>query len=114
MSNPQMISQVFQTLLNAATEVGLAAAALFLAWAGFLYMTAGGSPRRMESAKDAAFAAIGGLAGCRLPPPPAPLGQKPPPPPTPHETQQEASPTHTAPPPPPPGHRPPPTRPCHR
>ena len=30
-----------------------------LAWAGFLYMTAGGSPRRMESAKDAAFAAIG-------------------------------------------------------
>jgi hypothetical protein len=25
-------------------------------------MTAGGSPRRMESAKDAAFAAIGGLA----------------------------------------------------
>ena len=47
---------------DAATKVGLAAAALFLAWAGFLYMTAGGSPRRMESAKDAAFAAIGGLA----------------------------------------------------
>src|SRR5438105_1044920 len=56
------IEDVFTALLNAATSVGLAAAALFLAWAGFLYMTASGSPRRMESAKDAAFAAIGGLA----------------------------------------------------
>jgi hypothetical protein len=56
------ISGLFTTLLNAATSIGLAAAALFLAWAGFLYMTAGGSPRRMETAKDAAFAAIGGLA----------------------------------------------------
>ena len=62
MTNPQMISALFDTLLDAATKIGLAAAALFLAWAGFLYMTAGGSPRRMESAKDAAFAAIGGLA----------------------------------------------------
>jgi Type IV secretion system pilin len=62
MSNPDAIIHVFKTLLEAATKVGLAAAALFLAWAGFLYMTAGGSPRRMESAKDAAFAAIGGLA----------------------------------------------------
>jgi hypothetical protein len=56
------IEKVFTALLNAATSVGLAAAALFLAWAGFLYMTASGSPRRMESAKDAAFAAVGGLA----------------------------------------------------
>ena len=56
------IENVFTALLNAATSVGLAAAALFLAWAGFLYMTASGSPRRMETAKDAAFAAIGGLA----------------------------------------------------
>jgi hypothetical protein len=62
MNNAQAIIQVFETLLDAATHVGLAAAALFLAWAGFLYMTASGSPRRMESAKDAAFAAIGGLA----------------------------------------------------
>jgi hypothetical protein len=62
MSNPESIVQLFKTLLDAATHVGLAAAALFLAWAGFLYMTASGSPRRMESAKDAAFAAIGGLA----------------------------------------------------
>ncbi len=62
MSNAQSIVNLFQSLLGVATSVGLAAAALFLAWAGFLYMTAGGSPRRMESAKDAAFAAIGGLA----------------------------------------------------
>ncbi len=62
MNNPQTIIILFDTLLDAAVHVGLAAAALFLAWAGFLYMTAGGSPRRMESAKDAAFAAIGGLA----------------------------------------------------
>ena len=56
MSNPQLISLAFETLLDAATKVGLAAAALFLAWAGFLYMTAGGSPRRMESAKDVSIA----------------------------------------------------------
>jgi hypothetical protein len=62
MNNPLPIIHLFEILLDAATSVGLAAAALFLAWAGFLYMTAGGSPRRMESAKDAAFAAIGGLA----------------------------------------------------
>ena len=62
MTNPQPIITLFDALLDVATKVGLAAAALFLAWAGFLYMTAGGSPRRMESAKDAAFAAIGGLA----------------------------------------------------
>jgi Type IV secretion system pilin len=62
MSGAPQIAEVFRTLLGAATSVGLAAAALFLAWAGFLYMTASGSPRRMETAKDAAFAAIGGLA----------------------------------------------------
>jgi hypothetical protein len=62
MTSPDTIISLFTTLLDAATKVGMAAAALFLAWAGFLYMTAGGSPRRMESAKDAAFAAIGGLA----------------------------------------------------
>ncbi len=56
------IINLFDTLTKTATQIGLAAAALFLAWAGFLYMTAGGSPRRMESAKDAAFAAVGGLA----------------------------------------------------
>ena len=56
------ITDLFTTLLGYATNIGLAAAALFLAWAGFLYMTASGSPRRMETAKDAAFAAIGGLA----------------------------------------------------
>ena len=62
MSDPTRIVELFTGLLTIATRVGMAAAALFLAWAGFLYMTAGGSPRRMESAKDAAFAAIGGLA----------------------------------------------------
>jgi hypothetical protein len=61
-SDPTKIIELFKNLLDIGTKVGLAAAALFLAWAGFLYMTAGGSPRRMESAKDAAFAAIGGLA----------------------------------------------------
>jgi Type IV secretion system pilin len=62
MSDPTKIVHMFEQLLDIATKVGFAAAALFLAWAGFLYMTAGGSPRKMESAKDAAFAAIGGLA----------------------------------------------------
>jgi hypothetical protein len=58
----EKIANMFTVLLEAATTVGLTAAAVCLAWAGFLYMTAGGSPRRMESAKDAAFAAVGGLA----------------------------------------------------
>ena len=58
----EQILKLFDSLLTVAMQLGMAAAALFLAWAGFLYMTAGGSPRRMESAKDAAFAAIGGLA----------------------------------------------------
>ena len=62
MADTTQIQAVFTALLNAATSVGLAAASLFLAWAGFLYMTASGSPRRMETAKDAAFAAVGGLA----------------------------------------------------
>lgn len=62
MPDTTAIQNVFTALLNAATSIGLTAAALFLAWAGFLYMTAGGSPRRMETAKDAAFAAVGGLA----------------------------------------------------
>ena len=56
------IVDLFTRLTEVARNVGLTAAGLFLAWAGFLYMTAGGSPRRMESAKDAAFAAVGGLA----------------------------------------------------
>jgi type IV secretion system pilin len=62
MANTEAIIGLFHSLLDVAVKIGLAAAALFLAWAGFLYMTAGGSPRRMETAKDAAFAAIGGLA----------------------------------------------------
>jgi hypothetical protein len=62
MAGINSITELFNTLLDDATRIGLAAAALFLAWAGFLYMTASGSPRRMETAKDAAFAAVGGLA----------------------------------------------------
>ncbi|HET6315180.1 MAG TPA: pilin [Chloroflexota bacterium] len=56
------VVNLFNNLVGVARTIGLSAAGLFLAWAGFLYMTAGGSPRRMESAKDAAFAAVGGLA----------------------------------------------------
>jgi hypothetical protein len=62
MAGLNSITDLFNALLDDATKIGLAAAALFLAWAGFLYMTASGSPRRMETAKDAAFAAVGGLA----------------------------------------------------
>ena len=61
-NDPHTITGLFDALLNIAKTIGISAAGLFLAWAGFLYMTAGGSPRRMESAKDAAFAAVGGLA----------------------------------------------------
>src|SRR5258708_20240906 len=62
MSDPQPIITLFQTLLDAATKIGLTAAALFLAWAGFLYMTAGGRPPRMERLKEAAIASNRRLA----------------------------------------------------
>ena len=58
----EAINNLFITLLNYATVVGVAASALCLAWAGYLYMFAGGSPHQMERGKSAMVNALAGLA----------------------------------------------------
>ena len=57
----EAINNLFITLLNYATVVGVAASALCLAWAGYLYMFAGGSPHQMERGNSAAWGAVAGL-----------------------------------------------------
>lgn len=56
------ITQLFQNLLGTGTAVGMAVCAVFVALAGFQYMTAGGNTRALESAKQSLFSALIGLA----------------------------------------------------
>ncbi len=57
----EQINALFTNLLNITTGVAVAVAACFLAWGAIVYMTAGGSPRQMESGKQAITNAIIGL-----------------------------------------------------
>lgn len=56
------INQLFGNLLTTGSTVAAVVAAFFVMWSGFQYMTAGGNPRQMESAKQAFFNALAGLA----------------------------------------------------
>lgn len=56
------INTLFENLLNIGTGVGVAVAAFFVMWGAFLYMSAAGSPRQMESGKSAIVNALAGLA----------------------------------------------------
>jgi Type IV secretion system pilin len=56
------INTLFENLLNIGTGVGVAVAAFFVMWGAFLYMSAAGSPRQMESGKSAMVNALAGLA----------------------------------------------------
>jgi hypothetical protein len=56
------IIKVFDSLLNAGALVSVAATAFFLMLAGFQYMSAGGSARTAQSAKDSLYNALIGLA----------------------------------------------------
>jgi len=62
MNGVDQINRLFETLLNAGAAVGATAAAFWLMWGAFVYMSAGGSPRQMESGKAAMQNALIGLA----------------------------------------------------
>jgi hypothetical protein len=56
------INSFFTTLLNIGVGVAVTVSACFLMWGAFLYMSAGGSPRQMETGKAAMLNALLGLA----------------------------------------------------
>lgn len=56
------INALFTNLLNIGVGVAVTVAAFFILWGGFLYMSAGGSPRQMEQGKSAIVNALAGLA----------------------------------------------------
>ena len=58
----EAINSLFENLLTIFFNVAVAAAAVFLAWGGFIYMSASGNPRQTESGKAAIVNAIIGLA----------------------------------------------------
>jgi hypothetical protein len=58
----EQINGLFGNLLNIGVGVAVTVAAFFLMWGAFQYMSAGGSPRQMESGKSAMFNAVAGLA----------------------------------------------------
>ena len=60
------IITLFQNLVTIGTDIGIPACAFFFAWGAYKYMSAGGSPRGMESGKTAMTNALMGLAGVML------------------------------------------------
>ena len=58
----EAINGLFSNLLSIGLGVAVTVAAFFLMWGAFMYMSAGGSPRQMESGKSAMVNAIAGLA----------------------------------------------------
>jgi hypothetical protein len=56
------INALFDNLLTVGAGIGVTACAFFLMWGAFVYMSAGGSPRQMESGKSAMLNALLGLA----------------------------------------------------
>ena len=58
----QAITQLFTSLLRTGVAVGAVVCAFFLMWSGYQWMSAGGNARQMESAKQALFNALAGLA----------------------------------------------------
>ncbi len=55
------ITALFSRLLNIGLTVAVSVSAFFLMWGAFVYMSAGGSPRQMESGKAAMLNALVGL-----------------------------------------------------
>ena len=58
----QQVNALFTSLLNVGVGVGVTVAAFFLMWGAFMYMSAAGSPRQMETGKAAMINALAGLA----------------------------------------------------
>lgn len=57
----EAVNGLFTNLLNIGLGAAVTVAAFFLMWGAFVYMSAGGSPRQMESGKSAMINAIAGL-----------------------------------------------------
>ncbi len=57
----ESINALFTNLLNIGLGVAVTVAAFFLMWGAFVYMSASGSPRQMESGKSAMLNALIGL-----------------------------------------------------
>jgi len=57
----EAINGLFTNLLNIGVGVAVTVAAFALMWGAFIYMTAGGSPRQMETGKSAMVNALTGL-----------------------------------------------------
>jgi hypothetical protein len=65
----EAISVLFGNLLNIGLGVAVVVSSFFLMWGGFMYMSAGGNPRQMESGKSAMLNAVAGLGivlSCRV------------------------------------------------
>ena len=60
------IVALFNNLVTIGMDVGIPACAFFFAWGAYKYMSAGGSPRGMESGKTAMTNALMGLAAVML------------------------------------------------
>jgi hypothetical protein len=58
----EAINTLFTNLLNVGLGVAVTVAAFFLMWGAFVYMSAAGSPRQMETGKSAMLNALFGLA----------------------------------------------------
>ena len=58
----EAINGLFSNLLNIGLGVAVTVSAFFLMVGAFMYMSAGGSPRQMESGKSAMVNALFGLA----------------------------------------------------
>lgn len=55
------INGLFNNLLDVGLAVAVTVCAFFLMWGAFVYMSAAGSPRQMESGKSAMLNALMGL-----------------------------------------------------
>ncbi|MDP9350345.1 MAG: pilin [Chloroflexota bacterium] len=55
------IDALFNNLITWGANIALTVAAFFLMWGAFIYMSAGGSPRQMETGKSAMVHALIGL-----------------------------------------------------
>lgn len=60
-ANLDRIYGLFERMITWGTNIALIVAAFFLMWGAFIYMTAAGSPRQMETGKSAMVHAIIGL-----------------------------------------------------
>ena len=55
------INTLFANLLTLGLTIAVSVSAFFLMWGAFIYMSAGGSPRQMETGKTAMVNALFGL-----------------------------------------------------